>query len=88
MALLFAEGLVCQIGACVACHVGGQSRSGEVWSVQGEDCWNVDNVHYLVCTHTHKCRETCQDHGNVDGRCKWGFSNLWPICECLPPNFQ
>jgi hypothetical protein len=62
--------------------------SGEVWSVQGEDCWNVHNVHYLVCTHTHKCRETCQDHGNVDGRCKWGFSHLWPICECLPPNFQ
>ncbi|BAB68114.1 hypothetical protein [Oryza sativa Japonica Group] len=62
--------------------------SSEVWSVQGEDCWNVDNVRYLVCTHTHKCRETCQDHGNVDGRCKWGCSHLWPICECLPPNFQ
>ncbi|KAF0887524.1 hypothetical protein E2562_002253 [Oryza meyeriana var. granulata] len=47
---------------------------------------NVDNVHYLVCTHTHKCRETCQDHGNVDGRCKLGFPNLWPVCERLPPN--
>lgn len=26
------EGLVCKIGACVACHVGGQSWSSGVWT--------------------------------------------------------
>lgn len=27
-----AERLICKIGACVVCHVGGQSRSSEVWT--------------------------------------------------------
>ncbi|KAL6609818.1 hypothetical protein ACP70R_039787 [Stipagrostis hirtigluma subsp. patula] len=55
-------------------------------AVGWDDCWVVDPANYLVCTKTAKCRSTCQDHGFVDGRCKWGFPDLVPVCKCLRPH--
>ncbi|KAG8054891.1 hypothetical protein GUJ93_ZPchr0001g32608 [Zizania palustris] len=64
--------------------------SSEVPSAQGqsEDCWIPDEIHYIFCIHTRKCRcrETCQHHGYVDGRCNGAFPYLGPLCECLLPN--
>lgn len=37
-----AEGLICKIGACVACHVCGQSRSSEVWT-------STSHLNNMVC---------------------------------------
>ncbi|CAL4894033.1 unnamed protein product [Urochloa decumbens] len=52
-----------------------------------DDCWVKDRVHYLVCLKTAKCRSSCVENGNLDGRCQRGFPNLLPFCECLiPPN--
>ncbi|OEL12576.1 hypothetical protein BAE44_0026407 [Dichanthelium oligosanthes] len=58
--------------------------SGLAPSVLGSgDCWVDDRVHYVMCLKTAICRNTCQLHGYVDGRCQWGFPNLVPFCQCL-----
>ncbi|KAL6609819.1 hypothetical protein ACP70R_039788 [Stipagrostis hirtigluma subsp. patula] len=63
-------------------------HSGLVPSVVGsdDDCWVLDNVYYIFCLKTAKCRSSCLAHGGVDGRCNGSFPYLWPSCECRRPN--
>ncbi|TVU19806.1 hypothetical protein EJB05_35977, partial [Eragrostis curvula] len=53
-------------------------------SALGEDkCWVLDRDHYYYCWKTSKCRAACLEDHYVDGRCKWGFPYLLPVCQCL-----
>ncbi|KAG0539990.1 hypothetical protein BDA96_03G370100 [Sorghum bicolor] len=50
-----------------------------------EKCWKDDD-HHPICVSS-DCKETCLDHGHVDGRCSWQWS--WrPYCQCLLADCQ
>ncbi|KAL6853744.1 hypothetical protein ACP4OV_019773 [Aristida adscensionis] len=44
-------------------------------------CWKEDDGnHHTICT-TAACKQTCEEHGHMDGQCVW--KGIWLVCECL-----